>query len=221
MGKPRKIDYSLLEADWAAGIKNPRQMAAEFEATTGVKISHVAIIKHFEKIGMPRDLKGKIRARAEELVNKQLTEGEIRLTPLTEKRTIEVAARNAADILLSQRSDIREAQELFKHLLGELKVQTMSQADFEKLGELMFTPDDKGVDKLNELYRKVIATPSRISSFKSLTEACKNLIGLERQAFGLADNANGEADAPKAPALSPEDAARRVAFLLMQASQKG
>ena len=53
---------------------------------------------------------------------------------------------------------------------------------------------DDGFDKLNELYKKVIATPSRIDSFKKLSESLKTLTGLERQAFGMADNSNGDAD---------------------------
>ena len=50
---------------------------------------------------------------------------------------------------------------------------------------------------MNELYRKVIDTPSRVDSTKKLSDTLKNLIGLERQAWNMADNANGDADAPK------------------------
>ncbi len=47
----------------------------------------------------------------------------------------------------------------------------------------MLEPDDKGQDKLNEIYHKVISMPERVKSVKALSEALKNLIGLERQAY--------------------------------------
>jgi len=50
---------------------------------------------------------------------------------------------------------------------------------------LMRSEDDKGVDKLNDLYRKVIATPQRIDSLKKLAETLKHLIYLEREAFDI------------------------------------
>lgn len=214
----KRVNYDLLEGDWAAGIKTPRQMAAEYEQATGQKVSHVAIIKHFEKIGLQRDLKGKIRARAEELVHKELTK-QAELTPAVRELTIEAVARTQADVILKQRRDVGEAQELFRALLTELKQQTVSLEDLQKLGELMYSPNENGVDKLYDAYQKIISTPGRVSSFKALVEAQKNLVGIERQAFGLSDNANGEADKPKEPEMSPTEAARRVAFMLMRGAQ--
>lgn len=49
----------------------------------------------------------------------------------------------------------------------------------------MFNPDDKGQDKLNEIYHKVISMPERVKSVKALSDALKNLIGLERQAYDI------------------------------------
>ncbi|MCT0129131.1 hypothetical protein KUA05_11420, partial [Proteus mirabilis] len=56
-----------------------------------------------------------------------------------------------------------------------------------KLGELMFSPDDNGRDKLNEIYHSIISLPERVKSAKALSETLKNLVGLERQAYGLDD----------------------------------
>lgn len=51
----------------------------------------------------------------------------------------------------------------------------------------MFEPDSNGRDKLNELYNSIISLPERVKSAKALSETLKNLIGLERQAYGLDD----------------------------------
>ncbi|EOK2809978.1 hypothetical protein ACJY85_000562, partial [Escherichia coli] len=59
----------------------------------------------------------------------------------------------------------------------------------EKLGELMFDPDDKGQDKLNDLYHKIISLPSRVKSMKDLSDSLKTLIGLEREAYSIENKA--------------------------------
>lgn len=222
--KPKKqveIQWGLVDADWVAGIKTTRQMSADYELLTGQKISHVAIVKHYDKLGMKRDLKGKIRAKAEVLVNAQLTAGVLRLPEPTERQIIEVAAQNQADIILRHRSDIQRYKSIAGNLIGELEATTQNVELFTQLGELMRSEDANGVDRLNDAYQKVVALPGRTGVMKQLAEVLKILVGLERQAFGLSDNANGEADKPAAPELSPTEAARRVAFMLMRGAQKG
>ena len=65
----------------------------------------------------------------------------------------------------------------------------------EMLGELMWSPDDKGNDKVNDLYMKIISMPGRVKSMKDLSDTLKTLIALERQAFGLDDENNRPVDA--------------------------
>ncbi|EDT2653802.1 hypothetical protein Y608_004945, partial [Salmonella enterica subsp. enterica] len=55
----------------------------------------------------------------------------------------------------------------------------------EQLGDIMFAPDDKGRDRLNETYQKVISLPSRVKSLKDLSDSLKTLIGLEREAWSI------------------------------------
>jgi len=67
-----------------------------------------------------------------------------------------------------------------EHMIG------VDQANLlQELGELMYKPNDKGVDKLNDLYMKIIQLPNRVKSIKDLSDALKTLIGLEREAHGL------------------------------------
>ena len=59
----------------------------------------------------------------------------------------------------------------------------------------MWSPDDKGNDKVNDLYMKIISMPGRVKSMKDLSDTLKTLIALERQAFGLDDENNKPVDA--------------------------
>ncbi|HHD7578734.1 TPA: hypothetical protein ACOVI3_002944, partial [Escherichia coli] len=54
---------------------------------------------------------------------------------------------------------------------------------------IMFDPDDKGRDRLNEIYQKVISLPSRVKSMKDLSDSLKTLIGLEREAYSIENKA--------------------------------
>lgn len=208
----QEVDWVVVEAEYRTGIKPLRHIAS------AQGITEAAIRKRAKRDDWVRDLSGKIKAKTEELVRK----AEVRKTVRNEAKTneatvIEIAARNQADLILSHRTAIPRYQKLAEALLAELELQTANKEDFATLGELMRAPNEKGIDKLNEIYKKVMDTPGRVDSFKKLSETYKTLVGLERQAFGLADNANGEANAPEEKVLAPNDAARRIAFLFNQA----
>ena len=78
-------------------------------------------------------------------------------------------------------------------LLSELDAQTSNIDVLYRLGELMANPDENGVDKLNDLYRKIISLSGRVDNAKKLSEALKNLIGLEREAYDLKAGSGGAA----------------------------
>jgi len=69
-------------------------------------------------------------------------------------------------------------------MLAELEFQTNSVESLEAMADLLASPEEKGVDKMNDLFRKVISTPGRIDSLKKVSETMKNLIALEREAYG-------------------------------------
>ena len=52
----------------------------------------------------------------------------------------------------------------------------------------MLSPDDKGQDKLNDLYHKIISMPQRVKSMKDLSDTLKTLIGLEREAYSIKED---------------------------------
>jgi hypothetical protein len=71
-------------------------------------------------------------------------------------------------------------------LLEELESVTDNRDLFDELGEMLRSEDDKGQDKRNDLYNKVISMSGRVSNMKQLSDTLKTLIALEREAYGLA-----------------------------------
>jgi hypothetical protein len=177
-------DWERIERDYRAGVLSLRQLAEEHGITEG------AIRKRAKRDGWERDLSGRIKAKADALVRKAAVRSEVRTNPATDREIVETNAQMQADVVLCHRRDIRRSRALVMSLLDELEHETGNRDLYEQLGELMLAPDDKG-DKLNEIYRKVISLPGRTSTMKQLSESLKSLVWLERQAFGLKDDASG------------------------------
>lgn len=175
-------DWERIELDYRAGIKTLRQIAAEHG------ISHVAINKRAKRDGWVRDLGAKIQAKADELVTKTLVTSLVTTeTKVAERQIIEANAQAVADIRLAHRHDIHRARRLTNSLLDELEQQTDPEtlALLRDLGEMMRRPDERGQDKLNDLYHRVIELGERSKTMKVLTESLQKQVDMERTAFGM------------------------------------
>ena len=185
-------DWERIELDYRAGIKSLREIA------DGSGVSHVTISKRARKAGWTRDLSQKIQAKAEELVNKAtVNSGVNTVNAFSERATIDGNAQAVADVKLAHRRDIHRARRLTNALLDELEQQTDPETLvlLKELGEVMRAPDDKGMDKLNDLYHKVIELGERSKTMKVLAESLQKLVDMERQAFGMDKEAEKKSDA--------------------------
>ena len=180
MAARKPVDWERVEADYCAGVKSLREIAAEHGITEGT------IRARAKKNDWPRNVAAKVAAKAEKILRNDALRSELRTEKAaTEREIIEASAQAIVNVKLSHRKSISRQRELVERLLQELESQTGDVDLFDQLGELMRAPDDKGVDKLNEIYKKVIATPQRIDSLKKLAETLKHLIYLEREAFDI------------------------------------
>lgn len=189
----RPVDWEAIEPDWRAGIKSVLQIAADYAKGSGVSVSHTAINKHFKKLGVPRDLSGKIRSKADAMVSAAMVSGRVSIE--TTAKDVEIIDTNAtvlAHVQLAHRQDIQRYRNLTRNMLMELEQQTGNIELFEQLAEIMI---DTGEDdskaaaermfKMKQAFDKAMSTAGRIDAMKKLSETLKVLIGLEREAFGI------------------------------------
>lgn len=180
MTEKKPTDWERIEADYRAGLLSVREIAA----ANGV--SHTAIQKRAKADSWSRDLGAKIKARADALVAKREVATQVATERVeTDRGLIEANAEVIANVRLGHRKDIAKGRTLAMALLCELEAQTGDVESLQKLGELMLAPDEKGLDRLNELYMKVISLPGRTKTMKDLGDTLHKLIGLEREAYGL------------------------------------
>ena len=192
-------DWERIELDYRAGIKTLRQIADE----NG--ITHGAINKRAKRDGWERDLSEKIHAKADVLVSKAAVSSQVsKEARIAEKQVVDANAQAVADVRLAHRRDIHRARKLTNSLLDELEKQTDPDTlvMLAELGDLLRAPDENGMDKLNDLYQKVISLPERSKTMKTLAESLQKLVDMERVAFGM-DAKDADKPQPGTPGHVP------------------
>lgn len=178
-GIKKDIDRVALEMEYRAGILPYRELAKKF-GISAARITQIAGEEEWE-----RDLTAKIQAKTEAKLNRAMLNAIVNKP--SENQIVEIVAEVQATIVIKQQGRIGRHLGLSQALLAELESQTIDRELYENLAELMVNPDKNGMDKLNELYRKVITTSQRIDSHKKAVETEKALIAMERQAFNIGD----------------------------------
>ena len=178
------IDWEAVEIQYRAGIRSLKDIGDEFG------VSAPGILKRAKRDGWTRDLTEKIRAKADAQVNASAVNVAVNAgARISEREVIDANAQAIVSVRLAHRKDIQRSRSITMRLLEELELQSgRENAELlEQLGELMRREDDRGQDKLNDLYQKIISLPGRAKTMKDLGESLRVLVTLERQAFGLDD----------------------------------
>ncbi|WP_277964601.1 hypothetical protein [Pseudomonas sp. RIT-To-2] len=201
-------DWERIEHLYRAGLLSVREIAAS------CGVSHTAIQKKAKAGSWERDLAAKIAAKADALVAKSevATQVATETALATERGIVEANAQVIANIRISHRRDIARYRALAGKLLDELEGLTDNGNLFDELGNLLRSEDDKGQDKLNDLYHKVIDLPVRTKTLKELGETLKTLIALERQAYDV----GAEQPTDDRSKLTEQELDRRIAKLSSQ-----
>ena len=200
MGRRAKsdaIDWEAIQKEYSTGQHSIRQLAKIYN------IGHAQIAKMVNKHGWVQDKSAEVEAISEAQLlisdtqrdtlqrdKKNPQRDTLNTTKAIPSRTdIEIAALARTNLILGHRADANRARNLVMVLMGELECTTSNTEDFERLGELLVDTVDTDAQSAQkrrlDVFNRVIDTPARIQSVKNLTEALKNAIALERDAFGL------------------------------------
>lgn len=181
-------DWERIEQDFRAGLLSLREIAAQH----GGGLSHVAITKRAKRDGWTRDLSAKIRAKADELVNRAEVNSAVNTAKaVNEKAIVDANAEVIARIRRTHRADIARARKQAMKLLDELE-HTGEHIDLIEQLERLVALDQLGPDspksafeKRAQLLHKVLELPTRTGVMKALAETMTKLIALEREAYSL------------------------------------
>lgn len=178
-------DWEEIERLYRADLRTNAQLARDFgiHATT--------ITRRVKKYGWKRDLKNRIKERANALVQERAVK-----TLASDDQTIEENAQLTANVRLSHRADINAARSLSMLLLDDLKAQigADNRARLEDLFIAALKANATDESAL-EAFERVTSVSSHIKSMKEWSEVATKLITLERQAYGLDDIDSSPVDA--------------------------
>lgn len=212
--KRSAVDWEAMAPDWRAGIKSVLQLSKEYS------VSRAAILKHWEKEGVERDLSAKIRGKADALVTQALVTPEVtQKSRVTERQIVEANATKIAETELFQRANIQKAMDIVVTLWQQIEAEGDYTDEFRAVGEMMRSENDFGEDRLNDMYQAAIGLPQRVKNVKLLADALKVLIELQRKVLRLDE----PAEKSSATGLSMTDAQRasRLAFILAKLEKDG
>lgn len=180
----KSVDWERLEADYRAGILSLREIASAHDITEG------AIRKRAKRDGWERDLTEKVKAKAESLVRKELVRSQYAkdARAYSEQEIVDEGGSILAGIQIGHQKLIKRIKDQAVALLAELEAETCGIELFTELGDFLRSEDDRGQDRRNDLYQRVISSAGRVEGTKKIVEMVKILIGLEREAYGLSND---------------------------------
>lgn len=181
------VDWEAIEPHFRAGIRSYRSIAAEFDVTPA------AILKHFKKRGITRDLKARILAKAQEEVNAAAVNALV--NKAAEPAIIAANASLVAGVHLAHRAGSTEARELVAALLAEARAAIHAPEVFAQVYDVLANGEDAEHGKLRELAELVTSLPARAKVMKDLLECLTRVVTIERLAYGMDDKQKSAEDA--------------------------
>ena len=178
-------DWEELERLYRADLRTNAQLAKQFS----VHVSTIA--RRAKKHGWTKDLKHRIKERANALVQQRAVQ-----SLASDDITIEENARITANVRISHRQDIGDARALTMILLDDLKAQigTDNRARLEDLFIAALKANAIDESAL-EAYERVTSLSNHVRVMKDLADTMTKLVTLERQAYGLDDIDSSPVDA--------------------------
>lgn len=172
------VDWELIEREYRAG-----QLSVSEIARLG-NCSHTAIQKKAKKRGWTRNLREKVR---EEVAARLVAEG---VANGNARETIERAAERDIQLIRDHRKDISSGRLVVRSLWEELQ----EASDHRVAIEQAIVAETNEDGKRRAIMLRAVSLSSRSSTAANLAVALKNLVGIERQAFGLGDGSEGSSD---------------------------
>jgi hypothetical protein len=96
--------------------------------------------------------------------------------------------------------------------MADLRALVSDRESLDKLGELMRDPEATR-DRMYEAFQRAIGHPSTADTLVKISNAMKNFVAMQREAYGIVAEAEKPSDTA---AIDKDDLARRVIFLLSQ-----
>jgi len=168
----KSVDWEAIEREYRTGQHSIAEIGRHFD------ISHPAILKRAKRDGWTRNLAAKVR----EAVTAKLVTSEV-TGAAGQRETIEAAAARVVQVVREHRKDIGSGRSIVRNLFAELAEASERHDELED-DIVAETADDARAGRRTAMLRAV-SLSTRAGVAFTLSSAMKNLVVLEREAFGL------------------------------------
>ena len=178
-----RTDWDAVERDFRTGKFTLR----ELEAKHGP--SYAEISRRSKKQGWTKDLREVIKQATDAaLLQETVTTAQKDVTG-----TVLAAAEVNKQVILRHRGDIARTSTLAMDMLAELSLTTHKQGEIEELFDKI-TEDIEGqaLATAQQTFRDFMKVHSRVGSVHKLADTLTKLQTLERRAFGIGENEDGD-----------------------------
>ena len=183
MTVPAVIKQLKVDADWEAiqgmyraGLLSVREIARSHG------ISHVAILKRAKTEGWSRDLTAKVRQQVTTaLVTSEVTKEDL----VTERQIVDAAAAQVIALVRSHRAEIGRSRAMITTLMDQLEMAAESRDLLEQIIDDVEDGSTGASTKRREALFRAVALPAHAAVLKTLVDALKTVVGLEREAFNV------------------------------------
>jgi hypothetical protein len=203
----QKADWEAIERQYRAGVLSLREIAKQ------AGVTDTAIRKKAKANGWERDLTAKVQEKVRlELVRTEVRTPNAREQVRTEREIVDNAAATVVQVVREHRRDIATGRQLVSLLSTQLLDVAGNRDVFVDAIEAE-TADDESGERRNKLL-KAVSLPTHAATIRDLSNAMKNLVALERQAFNVSDAPPEQPEEPAASAAQVNEgfADLRAAF---------
>lgn len=172
----RQIDWESVERGYRAGVLSIRELAKLHD------ISDKAVRNRAKEYGWERDLTERVQEKVRtELVRTQ-SAPEVRQT---EREIVAAAAATVVQVVREHRVSLANGRTLVSVLLSQLTDVAGHRDTFIEAIEAECAEDESGERRARLM--KAVSLPTHAATVRDLSNALKNLVTLERQAFSIGD----------------------------------
>ncbi len=216
-GARSTADWERIEADFRAGVKTLREIAAEHAITEG------AIRKRAKRDDWDRDLAAKVQARADALVRKEMVRKastpRTGVSEPTERETVAAGGQAVAEVVIAHQRLSHRQRGVIEKLLQQLEAEVEDADLMEQLRQAVEADagDAAAAAKVRQVWERVASLPGLVDVARKLAETMRNVVSVERETFGL-DSKSKPQEQP-VRALTEAERQSRLATLMERARQ--
>lgn len=177
------IDWDGVEIQYRAGIRSLMDIAKEYG------VSDAGILKRAKTKGWTRDLKDKIKAKADAKVRAAVVREKVSdEKAVSETLTVDANAELQFQVRIKHRKGLERLSAIQGKLINHLESVADNLHDLTQVIADLRNPDENGQDKANDRLRKAMDRSVVIDDLKKLAEVDEKVRKGEREAHGIDDD---------------------------------